>query len=68
MPTKRVKAGEEFMVGIVALGSKDALLLNCGERTMTIKPKDRDKYYGARGLRGTLLPRGWRKVDRIYTG
>ena len=37
----------------------------CGERMMTIKRDDSDKYYGERALRGGLLPRGWRNVDRL---
>ena len=32
---------------------------------MTIKWKDLDDYYGDRALRGSLLPKGWRKVERL---
>ena len=32
---------------------------------MTIKWDDTDHYYGERALRGSLLPRGWRNVDRL---
>jgi topoisomerase-4 subunit A len=65
IPTKRAAAGEEWMVSVVALASKEALRVICGDRTMTLKPRDRDKYIGQRGRRGALLPRGWRKVDRL---
>ena len=34
-------------------------------RKMTIKWDDLDDYYGDRALRGSLLPKGWRKVERL---
>ena len=30
-----------------------------------VKPGDLDDYYGERALRGSLLPKGWRKVTRL---
>jgi topoisomerase-4 subunit A len=41
------------------------LLLFSNQRTMTLKPGDLAEYRGARSQRGGLLPRGWRKVDRV---
>ncbi len=32
---------------------------------MTLKPADLERYEGNRGRRGNLLPRGWRKVERL---
>jgi hypothetical protein len=32
---------------------------------MTIKWNDLDDYYGDRALRGSLLPKGWRTVERL---
>jgi hypothetical protein len=32
---------------------------------MTIKWSDLDDYYGDRALRGSMLPKGWRKVERL---
>ena len=32
---------------------------------MTVKWNDIDDYYGDRALRGSLLPKGWRKVERL---
>ena len=34
---------------------------------MTLAFKDLAEYRGERGQRGALLPRGWRKVDRLET-
>ena len=30
-----------------------------------VAPGDLDDYYGDRALRGSLLPKGWRKVERL---
>jgi hypothetical protein len=32
---------------------------------MKLAAADQDGYRGARAQRGALLPRGWRKVERI---
>jgi topoisomerase IV subunit A len=32
---------------------------------MTLSPTDLKDYVGERAQRGAMLPRGWRKVDRI---
>ena len=32
----------------------------------TLKPADIDEYYGERGLRGKLLPRGFRQVSALH--
>jgi topoisomerase-4 subunit A len=41
------------------------LQIYSGTRMMTIKWNDTDDYYGERALRGSLLPKGWRKVERL---
>jgi topoisomerase-4 subunit A len=47
------------------LEAGDSLLLVSNQRSMTLKPADLAEYQGSRGQRGAVLPRGWRKVDRI---
>jgi hypothetical protein len=41
--------------------------VHTGTRIMTIKWDDVDHYYGERALRGSLLPKGWRKVERLIS-
>jgi topoisomerase-4 subunit A len=50
---------------VAVLPAGASLLLTCGQRTMTLAPGDLKDYLGKRGQRGALLPRGWRKVDRL---
>jgi topoisomerase IV subunit A len=62
---KKFAAGEETMVAAVALPAGAALRVVCGQRTMTLKARDLEAYLGERARRGSLLPRGWRKVDDL---
>jgi topoisomerase-4 subunit A len=66
VPTKKFKAGEERMVSVCLLSPQQSLIIHCGSRKMTLKPKDiEERYLGERGRRGSLLPRNYRKVDRL---
>jgi topoisomerase-4 subunit A len=67
IPGKKARARQELMVAVAVVGEGGKLLVFCGERKMTLSGKDLDAYRGQRGQRGALLPRGWRKVDRIET-
>jgi len=64
VPTKKFKEGEERMVGVALIQPDQGLIIHCGSRKMTLKPKDiAERYLGERGRRGSLLPRNYRKVD-----
>jgi topoisomerase-4 subunit A len=65
IPAAKYKTGEERMVATQILGSDEGLQIFSGQRTMTLKWEDLGHYDGNRGRRGNLLPRGWRKVDRV---
>ena len=65
IPTKKYQSGEEKLVAATVVPEDGDLQVYCGKRMMTIKWDDTDRYYGDRGLRGSLLPRGWRNVDRL---
>jgi topoisomerase IV subunit A len=62
---KKFAAGDEAMVAAVVLPPGASLRVLCGQRTMTLKPRDLEAYAGERARRGVLLPRGWRKVDDL---
>ena len=65
IPGPRYKSGEEKMVAAAVVPEDGHLEVYTGTRKMTIKWNDLDDYYGDRALRGTLLPKGWRKVERL---
>ncbi len=65
VPTKKYQAGEEKLVAAAVVPEGADLKVVTGKRTMTIKWADTDPYYGERALRGSLLPKGWRSVERL---
>ena len=65
IPTRKYNSGEEKLVAAAVVPEDGNLQVYCGERMMTIRWDDSDSYYGERALRGGLLPRGWRNVDRL---
>ena len=55
------------MVSIAVVNSEQSLLVWSGERKMTLKFAELKEYRGERAQRGGVLPRGWRKVERLET-
>lgn len=65
IPSKKFSAGEERMVAVTLVTSDQTLLVFSGQRRMSLKGGDLEHYLGNRGRRGSMLPRGWRKVERL---
>jgi topoisomerase-4 subunit A len=65
IPGRKYQGGEERMVAATVVPEDGDLQVYCGKRMMTIRWDDSEAYYGERALRGALLPRGWRSVDRL---
>ena len=65
IPGPKYKSGDEVMVSTAVIPENGVLKVHTGTRTMTIKWNDLDDYYADRALRGTMLPKGWRKVERL---
>jgi topoisomerase-4 subunit A len=63
--SKKAAAREEFLVGLAVVTVEQKLVIVSGERRMTLNRGELDDYRGQRAQRGGLLPRGWRKVDRL---
>jgi len=65
IPPKRLKAGEEFMVGLAVMGEKEELLVWAGQRYLRMSVKDIEHFRGERAHRGRKLPRGFQRVTKI---
>ena len=65
IPTKRLKAGEEFMVGMTVMGEKEEILVWAGQRYLRMGVKDIEHFKGERAHRGRKLPRGFQRVTKI---
>ncbi|MBE2210714.1 MAG: DNA topoisomerase IV subunit A, partial [Xanthomonadaceae bacterium] len=61
----KAKRGTEKVIAVAVVNEGGKLIVKSGARTMTISWKELDDYLGARASRGSLLPRGWQKVDAL---
>ncbi|MDT8439318.1 MAG: DNA topoisomerase IV subunit A, partial [Wenzhouxiangellaceae bacterium] len=64
IPPKARKEGE-VLAGAIALVKGQDCLVWSGQRYLRLSWKDTENYWGERAQRGGLLPRGYRKVDRL---
>jgi topoisomerase-4 subunit A len=65
IPGPKYKNGQETMVAAAVVPEDGSLEVYTPSRKMTLKWNDLDDYYGDRALRGSLLPKGWRTVERL---
>jgi topoisomerase-4 subunit A len=65
LSSKKVASREEYLAAIAVVAPEQSLIVQSGERRMTIKYADLDPYRGERAQRGAVLPRGWRKDIRL---
>jgi topoisomerase IV subunit A len=65
LASKKVETREEYLTAIAVVSPEQSLIVQSGDRKMTIKFADLKEYKGERAQRGAVLPRGWRKVDRL---
>jgi topoisomerase-4 subunit A len=65
VPPKRLKSGDEFMVGMTVMGEKDEILVWAGQRYLRMGIKDIEHFRGERAHRGRKLPRGFQRVSKI---
>jgi topoisomerase-4 subunit A len=67
VPSKRLKAGEEKVVALIALAEGAKLIVHAGKKHKSIQGAELIEYQGERGKRGKLLPNGYRNVSRLET-
>ncbi|MGH8260389.1 MAG: DNA topoisomerase IV subunit A, partial [Steroidobacteraceae bacterium] len=65
IPSKRAAAREEIVAGIAVVPPGGRLSLWSAEQRKELSWKELAGYRGERAQRGAVLPRGWRKVDRL---
>ncbi len=65
IPAERVASREEYLVDLAVLPQGATLVLQAGKRTLSLRADDLDHYRGERGRRGSLLPRGFQRVDAL---
>ncbi len=56
---------KDSLLAVAVLSGKQSLHIDCGKKSLVLKPKDWKTYQGERGRRGLLLPRGSRQVKSM---
>lgn len=67
IPARKYKDGAERLVAACVVAEESDMQVITENRKMTLRWDDLDHYYGERALRGSLLPKGWRKVERLVS-
>ncbi|MAM86051.1 MAG: DNA topoisomerase IV subunit A [unclassified Hahellaceae] len=65
IPAARAQSGEEALAHLAVLRPGAFLQLHAGKRFLKVGLSDLEHYVGERGRRGSRLPRGLQKIDRV---
>lgn len=65
IPPSKLKTREEYVVAMTSMPEQAGLKIYSGKRYKVLKSHDIKAYIGKRGLRGNLLPQGFRNVIKI---
>ena len=67
IPSKLLKAREEYVLGATTFKKGQHVLVHSGKRYLRLKGQDLEHYMGERGKRGRKLPKGFQAVKAITT-
>jgi topoisomerase-4 subunit A len=59
------RGGQDHMSAVASVPRASGLVLYCGRRCLKLRVSELELYYGVRGRRGRMLPRGFRRVDSM---
>ncbi|KOA70311.1 DNA topoisomerase IV subunit A [Pantoea sp. CFSAN033090] len=65
IPSAEAAAGQDKLAWLMILPPGSAITLHVGKRKMLLRSEELQKFRAERGRRGTLLPRGLQKIDRV---
>ncbi|MDN5681048.1 MAG: DNA topoisomerase IV subunit A, partial [Ewingella sp.] len=65
IPAAQAASGEDKLVWLLVLAPQTSLTLYVGKRKLTLRPEELQKFRAERGRKGTLLPRGLQRIDRV---
>src|SRR6266702_872175 len=65
IPTKKAASREEVLTGVAVVPPNGTLLIWSGEKQKVLTWAELKEFKGQRAQRGSVLPRGWREIDRV---
>ncbi|RJT43531.1 DNA topoisomerase IV subunit A [Rahnella woolbedingensis] len=65
IPSAQAASGEDKLQWLLVLPPQTSIILYVGKRKLALRPEDLQKFRAERGRKGTLLPRGLQRIDRV---
>ena len=65
IPSAQAASGEDKLEWLLVLPPQTSVTLHVGKRKLVVRPEELQKFRAERGRKGTLLPRGLQRVDRV---
>ncbi|WP_075183069.1 DNA topoisomerase IV subunit A [Pantoea sp. 1.19] len=65
IPSVQAASGEDKLAWLLLLSPQSRITLHVGKRKLQMRPEELQKFRAERGRRGTLLPRGLQRIDRV---
>jgi len=65
IPSAQAASGEDKLTWLFVLPPQTSVTLHVGKRKLTLRPEDLQKFRAERGRKGTSLPRGLQRIDRV---
>ncbi|MDN4127310.1 DNA topoisomerase IV subunit A [Pantoea ananatis] len=65
IPSADAASGADKLAWLMILPPGSAITLHVGKRKLLLRSEELQKFRAERGRRGTLLPRGLQKIDRV---
>ncbi|MCX2943904.1 DNA topoisomerase IV subunit A [Rahnella perminowiae] len=65
IPAAQAASGEDKLAWLLVLPPQTSVTLHVGKRKLVLRPEDLQKFRAERGRKGTLLPRGLQRIDRV---
>ncbi|NPE67411.1 DNA topoisomerase IV subunit A, partial [Dickeya dadantii] len=65
IPAAQLASGDDRILWLLAIAPHSSVTLYAGKRKYSLRPEELQKYQASRGCKGTALPRGLQRVDRI---
>lgn len=65
IPATQAAAGDDKLAWLLVLPPQASVTLHVGKRKLKLRPEDLQKFRAERGRKGTQLPRGLQRIDRV---
>lgn len=65
IPSAQAASGEDKLAWLFVLPPQTSITVHVGKRKLVMKPQELQKFRAERGRKGTLLPRGLQRIERV---